>query len=426
MNPSQIQYREFDHKEAVARLTDVVSAVDSAESTGVQASCLVNVWTLGTYSAKSSPCAPLFLLDPFSEKALVARTTLRIGLGWISMACFVLPWSIAQSGVYLGATGVFGALLLANYTLRLLVSCGHLSAEVRNEFPSYAQIGRRAFGRTGYVIVWAALMCTAVTSCAAYLSFVSQALECLISSHLSATQSLQIAYLSFVSQALECLISSHFSATQCLLLVTGALVMVSWMRSVSLLAPSLCLGVATILFGLAVTLAQGKDGHTWTSVKNQEKWAWPGLPLLVANVVFLSFSHTSILSVEQSMLDRANFHRALNFSSVIAFCIYTAFGILACAAYAGEDDMTGNVLEQLSSGNIKQAVWILCAVYLFFTAVLCYLPLWDGLERALVSPAYFGNLCVEALRNLLRAVWIGLAAALAYFLSEFHLLVCLA
>lgn len=320
------------------------------------------------------------------------RTFFNITKCFIGAASFELPWAFKQGG-WLGALfGVLALFIISNFTLRILVLNGHLSACVTNPFPSYPDIGTAAFGRVGNALAWFGVLAMTIGVCGSYILFISGALADL----------------------------SGFATSECLLIVVPVVILLSWLRSYTFLAPTSVLGILALLFALVVTVVDGQQNGHIEPLSTYPLLDVTDYPLFLGNAAFLYLIHSVVIPVEQSMKDRSQFGFALNVSLLFVTALNVAFALTLYFMYGS--GICGSVIDNLSKGKVANAVKILLSVDLLFTSALFLFPVSESVERVIFDAEKFGTTKIEAYRNVFRTFLVLLVALVGVLVPSFPLL----
>lgn len=276
--------------------------------------------------------------------------------------------------------------------------------------PTYPEIARLAFGNTGYVTAWIAIICMTVGVCGSYLVFIASELT-----KLAATDWLD---------------QTVMTAAICL-----PLILLSMLRSISFLVPFNVMGLVSVAAATVIVFIESlaeldvsENPNDVDFVVNSDGFSH--YPLFLGNAAFAFLIHSVVLPIEQSMSDRTRHHISVDYvvalkwatlSATMTFCVfsgisYSAFGQNVC----------GNIMDNLHSDRIftKLVIISLC-INLFFTYPLFMFPMTESLEITLFDINPNPNLRdwrIEAKRNMLRACLVVMTGAVAIGVPKFALI----
>lgn len=341
-------------------------------------------------------------LEPFEAddpKAHVQASSLRtffnITKCFIGAASFELPWAVKQGGLIGGSVGLVFLGLISQFTLVILAKCGHLAS---TSYPTYPDIGREAFGKTGVILAWTGIIASTIGACGSYLIFIGSSIQKLLGGYT---------------------VVFEYSAV-CTLFVIPPVIMLSWLRSYKVLAPTSILGICALLFSLVATWIDIGMYHEAQSFDDYPAVQITSYPLFLGNAAFLYLIHSVVLPTEQSMKHKSHFPVVVGTSIVFVTILNVAFAVTAYLYYGA--DTKQNVIDNLHPGVMEILVRIFLSLDLLFTAALFLFPTSEILEFALLDRSLFGTFNVEMQRNLIRFIMVMVTAAVALAIPFFSVM----
>jgi proton-coupled amino acid transporter len=340
------------------------------------------------------------LFEAEDPKALVQASSLRtffnITKCFIGAASFELPWAVKQGGLIGGSVGLVFLGIISQFTLVILAKCGHLASK---SYPTYPDIGREAFGKTGVILAWTGIIASTIGACGSYLIFIGSSIQKLLGGYTAVFE---------------------YSAV-CTLFVIPPVIMLSWLRSYKVLAPTSILGICALLFSLVATWIDIGMYHEAKSFDDYPAVQITSYPLFLGNAAFLYLIHSVVLPTEQSMANKSRFPVVVGTSIVFVTILNVAFAVTAYLFYG--EDTKQNVIDNLHPGVMEILVRIFLSLDLLFTAALFLFPTSEILEFALLDRTLFGkSRNVEMQRNLLRFIMVMVTAAVALAIPFFSVM----
>ncbi|KAG0448732.1 hypothetical protein HPP92_027699 [Vanilla planifolia] len=270
-----------------------------------------------------------------------AQTLGNIVVSIVGTEVLGLPYAFRMAGWLAGSLGVFAAGVSTYLCMLLLVQCrnkleedSNVATGERMQIRSYGDLGAKAFGTTGRY------------------------------------------------------------ATELLVLISQAGVCLSFIHSLSSLAPVSAFADTCNVLAMAIVIKkdfQLFDQFSWR--RSAFNGAW-GLPFAggVALFCFEGFSMT--LALEASMADRKKFRWVLLMAFIAITIIYVCFGIFGFLAYGDDtkDIITLNLPNDWSAISVKVG---LC-VALAFTFPIMMHPIYEIIEMKLSSIGWFEKLRLNA------------------------------
>lgn len=324
------------------------------------------------------------------------RTFFNITKCFIGAASFELPWAVKQGGLIGGSLGLVFLGIISQITLVILAKCGHLASK---SYPTYPDIGREAFGKTGVILAWTGIIASTIGACGSYLIFIGSSIQKLLGGYTAVFE---------------------YSAV-CTLFVIPPVIALSWLRSYKVLAPTSILGICALLFSLVATWIDIGMYHEAKSFDDYPAVQITSYPLFLGNAAFLYLIHSVVLPTEQSMANKSRFPVVVGVSIVFVTVLNVAFAVTAYLYYG--ENTKQNVIDNLHPGVMEILVRIFLSLDLLFTAALFLFPTSEILEFALLDRSLFGkSSLVESQRNLLRFIMVMVTAAVALAIPFFSVM----
>ncbi|CAM0877290.1 unnamed protein product [Alopecurus aequalis] len=237
-----------------------------------------------------------------------------------------------------------------------------------------------------------------------------------------------VAYLVFIGQNISSVLPSLAPATVVLALLLPAQVALSFVRSLSALAPFSILADACTVLAVAAVVKEDvrllvERGGSPFDGRGALAGLW-GVPFACGVAVFCFEGFCLTLALEASMADRGKFRSVL--FQAIAGCtaVYVGFGVCGYLAYgdATWDIVTLNLPSNWSTAAVKV---VLCVALALTFAVMMH-PIHEIVEARLFSPDGWvrrrcrdGGVVQRAALHLSRVAVVATLAAIACFVPAF-------
>ena len=292
----------------------------------------------------------------------------------------------------MGSTvGVLFLAFLSMFSLDRLSRCSVLTMDKNGRTKTFPEIGRAAYGKTGYVMAWFGMIAMSLGVTGSYVVFISSTL---------------VELTGWPKTVEEGSVSSA-DAAQWVILILPLIIVLSWMRNVSTLAWTSSLGIAALVTAVVVsTVDASEHGESvrvdWTQIGSSEEGTMSALsistyPLFLGNAGYLYLISTAILPITQSMSRPKKFQKSLMPSIAFVTVLNIFFGAFAAYRYGGvacdsDDDRVGshlgcvkdNVLKNMASDAMLTKIikWGL-VIDLLFTTIVFLFPINEALENAI-------------------------------------------
>ena len=221
-------------------------------------------------------------------------TTAFIGGGLLA-----LPFGISKVGIFLGLGGILFFALISLYTLHLLIKMRRRLA-AQEDILYLAEIGDLAFGVWGSRISSVAAFLTQIGFCCAYAIFVADNLHSLI---------------------------PRFSMHEWIGLICPVFILLSWLRSLKVLAPTSTLAVICVLLVIGVVLEYGFHTKGVKSLDTYKAADVTGLPLFWGIAAFGFCVHNLVLPFDASAARPDLSGTILNMAVFTVMILYATFGL---------------------------------------------------------------------------------------------------
>lgn len=144
------------------------------------------------------------------------------------------------------------------------------------------------------------------------------------------------------------------------MLVLPIIIMFSFLRNFSFLAPTSVLGIMALLFAVIVSFSDAAADNSFKPLSEYPLFRYETFPLFLGNAAFLYLIHSVVLPTEQAMKDNSKYTVALNYSMVFVTVLNLVYATLTYMLYA--EKTQGNVIDNISHGAIKTTVRIFLSV----------------------------------------------------------------
>jgi len=305
----------------------------------------------------------------------VLTTWINVTKCFVGAASFELPRAFSDAGTVGAIVGVCLLAVLSSFSLRRLAHCCELmprNLASRSGSPfTYYQIGQEAFGRFGAATALFGVVAMTLGVCGSYIVFV-------------------------------CTTMAEVTGMRrevWLVLTMAAIVPLSWMRHLRIVAITSFFGIVALLTAVISVTLDAAEQQPPQPIGNMTKFDPEHYPMFLGNAGFLYLISTAVLPLYQDMDVQSAPHFAATFNSSIVFVtlLNLAFGLFAWYAYgscSSDSDVRcvdGNVIGNLSVGPVKTAVQLLLSVDLLFTTIVFLYPFNEALERQLLKPQHGGT-----------------------------------
>ncbi|XP_021886898.1 amino acid transporter ANT1 [Carica papaya] len=320
---------------------------------------------------------PLVKRQPSSTAAAGTRTatTLQtlgnIIVSIVGTGILGLPFAFRIAGWLAGALGVAIAGVATFYCMLLLVECKEKieSEEESQETKSYGDLGYKCLGLTGRYLTEALIFLSQCGGAVAYLVFIGQNLSSIYSGH-------------------------GFSFVTYILLLVPIQIALSWIKSLSSLAPfsifaDIC-NVLAMCFVLKDDIEQALGGEFSFSDRKAFTSSIGGLPFAGGMAVFCFEGFGMTLSLENSMREKGGFPKLLAKAFAGITFVYVLFGFSGYMAYGDQtkDIITLNLPKNWSAIAVQIG---LCLGLIFTFPVMAH-PIHEIVEGKLKNSMWFQKL----------------------------------
>ncbi|EFA81490.1 hypothetical protein PPL_05478 [Heterostelium album PN500] len=255
---------------------------------------------------------------------------------------FALPWAVSQAGIWIGSIGLVLIALLSNYTMGLLLKCNieFVSQQMDSERPpSYADLGRRAFGRIGELFV-------------CFMNF-------------SVTMSICIAYLILIGENFGEL--CHYNQQVIIWFVLPVIILLCFLTDMKYLGYTSIFGALSLMLAMGTVLAYGGINY---SIKPYEDYKvdYANIPLWFGVAAFFFCNHIVVIPVSHASGDCARYPRILDYAMIFITIVNVVFATLAYLYFDFYVDAKGHVgvpssiTQALPQGAFAQVVRM-CVVF---------------------------------------------------------------
>ncbi|ONK68792.1 uncharacterized protein A4U43_C05F16080 [Asparagus officinalis] len=309
-------------------------------------------------------------------RATSAQTLGNIVVSILGTGTLGLPFAFRVTGWAAGSLGLMLAGLVSYYCMLLLVECRRKSEEDTQETDkpaqtqTYGDIGDNAFGATGRFLTEFLILVSHAAASIAFFIFIGQNLSSVFTSF-------------YVT------ISSSYFIYFLLLLLE---VLLSFARSLSLLAPFSAFATLCNVFAMAIVIKEdiNKIGdHSFESA-NAFKGVW-SIPFAFGVAVFCFEGFGVTLALERSMAKSSKFPWVLLqafLGIAIAYIVFGSFGYLAYGEET-QEIITLNLPNNWTTIIVKVG---LC-IAITFTIPMIMHPIHEIIELKLRSCRWSQNLC---------------------------------
>eukprot|EP00958_Prasinococcus_capsulatus_P011378 scaffold1129_cov376-Prasinococcus_capsulatus_cf.AAC.10 len=206
---------------------------------------------------------------------------------------------------------------------------------------------------------------------------------------------------------------------QWLLIICPLVSVLSWLRSMRLLAPTSSLGLLALLFAIVVTSVDLIQHGEYRSLDNYAWFRVKTYPSFIGNAAFLYLISTAVLPIEQGMREPKKFPYLFLMAAIFVTVLNLAFGMAAYLGYGDceklgldSDDLVrvhipcvfdlgrskvsdpamlgqgctqGNVVDNLQPGITTKLVKIFLSLDLLFTGLVFLFPFNQAFEKEILG-----------------------------------------
>ncbi|PON44927.1 Amino acid transporter, transmembrane domain containing protein [Parasponia andersonii] len=273
------------------------------------------------YGAKTTSIPLLDSATPVGGTASRLQTLANIIVSIVGTGVLGLPFAFRIAGWLAGSIGVMLAGLASYYCMLLMVKCRDKLAseegEEEGESPNrttYGDLGYQSMGTTGRFI-------------AESLIFISQCGG-------------SVAYLVFIGQNLSSVFKGHLTFSSYILLLVPIEIGLSWIRSLSSLAPFSIFADICNLLAMAIVVKEDIEQALKGQFSFKERTAITsnvgGLPFAGGMAVFCFEGFGMTLALQGSMRDKTTFPKLLAQAFTGITLLYVLFGFFGYMAYGDE------------------------------------------------------------------------------------------
>uniref|UniRef100_A0ACD5WCU4 Uncharacterized protein n=1 Tax=Avena sativa TaxID=4498 RepID=A0ACD5WCU4_AVESA len=358
-----------------------------------------------------APDAKVPLLEGRGSGATPAQTLGNIVVSIVGTGVLGLPYAFRTAGWLAGALGVAGAGAATFYCMLLLVKTEEEESGRVQETEhghhgganyTYGDLGERCFGPTGrYFTESIIILCQTGGT---------------------------VAYLVFIGQNISSVLPAVSPATVVLAFLLPAQVALSFVRSLSALAPFSLLADACTVLAVAAVVKEYvrllvERGEQPFEGRSAFAGLW-GVPFACGVAVFCFEGFCLTLALEASMADRGRFRSVLLQAIAGVTVVYVGFGVCGYLAYgdATRDIVTLNLPSNWSTAAVKV---VLCVALALTFAVMMH-PIHEIVEARLFGPDGWvrrrcrgGGIVERAALHLSRVAVVAALAAIACFVPAF-------
>ncbi|XP_043713734.1 amino acid transporter ANT1-like [Telopea speciosissima] len=301
-----------------------------------------------------------------------AQTFGNIIVAIVGTGVLGLPYAFRVAGWLAGAIGVTIAGISTYYCMLLLVHCrdrlastSSSSADECDEIHTYGDLGCKAFGRTGRYLTEFLIVLSQFGGSVAYLLFIGQNLSSIFRTH-------------------------HLSFSSFIFLLVPIEIALSWIRSLSALAPFSIIADICNILAMAIVVKQDLQLFDGFSERKMIT-SLAQLPFAGGVAVFCFEGFGMTLALEASMRERKRFPWVLAMAFSGITLVYVLFGFFGYLAYGDQtkDIVTLNLPNDWSATAVKIG---LC-LGLTFTFPIMMHPINEIVEGKLKQSEWFLKLC---------------------------------
>ncbi|GAM17994.1 hypothetical protein SAMD00019534_011690, partial [Acytostelium subglobosum LB1] len=242
---------------------------------------------------------------------------------------FALPWAVSQAGIWIGSIGLVAIALLSNYTMSLLLKCNIKMSDEQlgtdQPPPSYADLGRRAFGRVGELFV-------------CFMNF-------------SVTMSICIAYLILIGQNFGELV--NYNQQIIIWFILPVIMLLTFLTDMKYLGYTSIFGALSLLLAMGTVLTYGGIDYDILPYKEYHV-DYTKVPLWFGVAAFFFCNHIVVIPISHASGDYHRYPRILDYSMVFITIVNVIFATLAYLYFYSYVDPVSHVKGVPSS--ITQAL----------------------------------------------------------------------
>lgn len=358
----------------------------------------------GAAPATSAPLLPEDVKP--RQLSSVRKTFGNIMVSIVGAGVLGLPYTFMKSGWLCTLLILAAVAALSFYGMLLLVRCrAALHAQRGDAVPigTYGELGLQVGGAPGMVLVDLMLLCSQCGFCVAYLIFIGQNVSSLLYGD-----------------------ASHKAIV--ILVVAPLQMLLSWLRSLTRLAPLSIMADVMNLAAYAIVLFH--DAVAFEGLAGIRAYTgWAHVPFALGVAVYAYEGVGITLPLEGAMEKKARFPATLGLALALITALYGGFGV---AGYLGFGDATQEIVTlNLPAGWASAAVKLGICFALFFTFPVMMHPVYAIYEKHLLDTEWFrakvqpSSLRRKALLRALRAALVAAVVGTAIGVPNFALFISL-
>eukprot|EP00897_Mesotaenium_endlicherianum_P010485 jgi/Mesen1/9465/ME000627S08839 len=352
------------------------------------------------------PTAPL--IPQTSKQPKLSSTMKTFGniiVSIVGSGVLGLPYTFMRSGWLFSLVALTVVAMISYYGMILLVKCRkRVVQEVGGpSIKTYGDLGQHVYGSLGRLAVDVMILCSQGGFCVAYLIFIGTNVSSVIGGGLK-------------QKAL------------CIMIVAPMQMLLSWMNSLTRLAPLSIFADVVNLVAYAIIIGDDfstfkgyADAHLFTGVSNMT---------LILGVAVYAYEGVGVtLSLERNMKDPAKFAPILGLALSTITVVYGLFGTFGYFGFgtATEEIITLNLPVHWTTDFVKLGI----STALFFTFPVMMHPVYEVYERRIAATEWFETKVAphrrycRGLINLLRSLVVLLVVYIAIAVPSFAVFISL-
>lgn len=301
--------------------------------------------------------------------ASVAQTFGNIIVSIVGTGVLGLPYAYKLSGWAPASAAILLSALVTYYCMMLLISCRKKLEQMGHfDVSSYGDIGGEAYGKVGRYAAETMVVICQCGGCVAYMVFIAQNLSSIFTGSID-----KYPLIIYLLIPIE--------------------IVLSWIRSLSSLAPLSLLADACNVLAIAMVIKDDLQSlRGWNEVSSFTDWG--GL-LFAAGVAVFSYEGFSMtLPLESSMRKPEEFGRVLGLSFLVLGAVYTGFGFSGYVAYGSKtlEIITLNLPSDWCTVGVKVGLCIALAL----TYPVMMHPVHEMFNDKLMATSWFQKVCVSS------------------------------
>jgi proton-coupled amino acid transporter len=271
----------------------------------------------------------------------------------IGAGSFALPWAISQSGLFLGAIGLFLVSIVSLYTMKLMIQTKKLVNLRRSHYSkaeSYPEIAEIVAPGWGPLLVKLCVIVTCTGVSAGYLIFIGLNLR----------------------SALLHLAGFNLTLLEVYAFILPIVVLLTFLPSFKALSKVAYAGSIFLVFAMLFTVVSESKNGVFFNLHDLYLWKFDTFPLFFGIAAFLFGVHPMVMPLEQGMKNPERINTVLNSSCAVVLGVNLPFAVFGYIAFGNGAD--GYIFCNLPRNTLLHLVQLALSLELMLSIPIVLLP----------------------------------------------------